>query len=227
MAVGALVPDSLTPPGTGLGRGDGPEAIFVRYRAGTDVAAANARLARVAPSIQSTSPAVDPGADGPPTVVATQRPAEIVNYRSMGATPALMALVLTAAATSALGLTLIASVRALRRDFAILQALGFTRRQIGASVAWQSTFTVAVGALSGLPLGSGGGALIGLPLGIVVGTWLWDAFARHISVPAHATVSMTLALLVVIGAVLLANIVAVGPRLIATRTRPVLLLRAE
>jgi hypothetical protein len=215
MAVGALVSDSLTPPGTGLGRGDGPEAIFLRYKPGTNVTAANARLARLTPQIQSTSPATDPSADGPPSVVATQRPAEIVNYRSMGTTPALMALLLTIAATSALALTLIASVRSLRRDFAILQSLGFTRRQIGASVAWQSTFTVALG------------ALIGIPLGIIAGTWLWTAFAHHINVPAQPTVSIALVLLVVAGALLLANVIAVGPRLIAAKTQPALLLQAE
>jgi ABC-type lipoprotein release transport system permease subunit len=179
------------------------------------VAAANARLARLAPQIQSTNPATDPDADGPPTVVATQRPAEIVNYRSMGTTPALMALLLTIAATSALALTLIASVRSLRRDFAILQSLGFTRRQIGAAVAWQSTFTVALG------------VLIGVPVGIVAGRWLWDTFAHHINVPAEPTISVALILVVVAAALLLANIIAVVPRLIAAKTQTLSLLRAE
>ncbi len=215
MAVGALVPGSLTPPGTGLGRGDGPEAIFVRYRAGTNLVTADRELARIAPKIQSTNPATDPDADGPPVVVSIERPAEIVNYRSMGTTPALMAIVLAVAATAALALTLLASVRTLHRDFAVLQSLGFTRGQIGAAVAWQSTFTVAAG------------TFIGIPLGIICGRWLWDAFARHVNVPAKPTVSVPLVVIAAIASLALANVIALVPRLIATRTRASTLLRSE
>ena len=64
-------------------------------------------------------------------------PAEIVNYRSMGTTPAFLGGGLAAGAVVALGLTLIASVRRRRRDLALLKTLGFTRRQLAAAVAWQ------------------------------------------------------------------------------------------
>ncbi len=50
-------------------------------------------------------------------VVTVLRPAEIVNYRSMGTTPAILGVGLTAGAVVALGLTLLASVRR-RRDLA-------------------------------------------------------------------------------------------------------------
>jgi len=48
-------------------------------------------------------------------------PAEIVNYRSTGTTPTLLAVGLAAGAVTALGLTLAASVRRRRRDLALLK----------------------------------------------------------------------------------------------------------
>ena len=53
------------------------------------------------------------------TVVSFQRPAEIVNYRSMGSTPAVLGIGLAAGAVTALSLTLVASVRRRRRDLAL------------------------------------------------------------------------------------------------------------
>jgi hypothetical protein len=44
-------------------------------------------------------------------------------------------------------------MRRRRRDLALLKALGFTRRQISATIAWQATSTVAVGLLIGVPVG--------------------------------------------------------------------------
>ena len=65
-------------------------------------------------------------------MLSVQRPAEIVNYRSMGATPAILGAALAVGAISALVLTLTSSVRRRRRDLALLKALGFTRRQLAA-----------------------------------------------------------------------------------------------
>ena len=54
-------------------------------------------------------------------LLAAQRPAEIVNYKSMGAMPAVLAGGLAAGAVAALGFTLNASIRRRRRDFALLK----------------------------------------------------------------------------------------------------------
>jgi ABC-type lipoprotein release transport system permease subunit len=144
-----------------------------------------------------------------------QRPAEIVNYRSMGAMPVILAGGLAAGAVAALGLTLVASVRRRRRDFALLKTLGFTRRQIAAAVAWQSTVIAAAG------------LVIGVPLGIAAGRWLWLLFARQLSAvpdPVIPAVSIALAAL---AAVILANLVAAIPGRSAARTRAALVLRSE
>jgi len=144
-----------------------------------------------------------------------QRPAEIVNYRSMGAMPAILAGGLAAGATAALGLTLVASVRRRRRDFALLKTLGFTRGQLAAAVAWQST-TIAVVGLA-----------VGIPLGIAAGRWLWLLFAHELSAvpePTVPVVSVTLAGLI---ALVAANLVAAFPGRRAARTPTADILRAE
>jgi ABC-type lipoprotein release transport system permease subunit len=147
--------------------------------------------------------------------VAVQRPAEIINYRSMGTTPALLGTALAAGAVIALGLTLVSSVRRRRRDLALLKALGFTRRQVAAAVAWQSTIAVAIG------------TVVGIPLGIALGRSLWTLFAHEIHVVSVPTVSVV-SLLVIAGcAFVLANIVAYLPGRAAAATPAALLLRAE
>jgi len=210
MGTGLLVDDALLPahfyqPGPG-GAPPGPNAVLVRLQ-NRSVAAERSLEAIAA----ATSTAQDAGV----TVVPVLRPAEIVNYRSMGDVPVFLGSGLAAGAVVALGLTLVASVRRRRRDLALLKALGFTARQLGEVVAWQSTVAVAAG------------TIIGAPLGIVVGRLLWDAFAHEISaVPAPDVPAVTIALICA-GALVLANVVATLPGRSAARTSTGLLLRAE
>jgi ABC-type lipoprotein release transport system permease subunit len=152
---------------------------------------------------------------GGASVVSVQRPAEIVNYKSMGSTPAVLGGALAVAAVSALALTLIASVRRRRRDLALLKTLGFTRRQLAAAVAWQSTIAVGVG------------ILFGIPIGTVTGRSLWDLFAHELHVVADPSVPALTILFVAIGALVLANVVAAVPGRQAARTPAALALQAE
>ena len=149
------------------------------------------------------------------SVVGVQRPAEIVNYRTIGDTPALLAAALAVGAIVALGLTLTASVRRRRRDLALLKTLGFTQRQLAATVACQSSVAAVIG------------IVVGLPLGIAVGRWLWTLFARQIYAVPHPTVPVLSVLLVAVGALVFANVVAALPGLSAARTSTAALLRAE
>jgi hypothetical protein len=211
MGTGALVSELLIPavirrPTTGP---VGPNAIFVRLRAGLNPSKALLSLHRVESALDS-----DPNA-APVSLLSAQRPADIVNYRSMGRTPALLGGALAAGAVVALGLTLIASVRRRRRDLALLKTLGFTGRQLAAVVAWQSSIAVFIG------------TVVGIPAGIAIGRVLWDTFAHEIdAVPAPASPGISI-VLIGIGALLLANVVAAVPGRIASRTPTALVLRTE
>jgi ABC-type lipoprotein release transport system permease subunit len=144
-----------------------------------------------------------------------QRPAEIIAYRNLGATPDLLGGALAAGAVIALGLTLAASVRRRRRDLALLKTLGFTNTQLAATIAWQST--VAVGT----------GTVAGVPLGIALGRWLWELFARAIDAVPDPSIPVLSVVLVAVGALVLANLVAAVPGRTAARTPANLALRTE
>jgi hypothetical protein len=207
MGTGALLSYKLIPT---LGRNrldvplTGPNAILVRLRAGASAGSLN----RIANTMSNT-------ADEGVNVESVQRPAEIINYRSLGTTPALLGLALAVGAVFAFGLTLVSSVRRRRHEMALLKTLGFTRRQLASVIAWQSNVAVAVG------------AVVGVPIGIVFGRWLWDLFARSIDVVPVPNVPVTSIVLTAVGALALANLVAAVPGLIAARTKTASLLRAE
>ncbi len=196
-----------------------------RNQQGSPVAGPMAALISVAPGVSHTTAqrsldhitaTLNRSPDGPVGgVVSALRPAEIANYRTVGATPALLAGVLALGAIGALGLTLMASVRQRRRQFALLKALGFTQRQLAASVAWQSSVAAVVGVLAGVPIG------------IALGRWLWTLFADGISAVPHPTVPIPAVAAVALGTVVFANLVSLIPGRIASRTRTSLLLRAE
>jgi ABC-type lipoprotein release transport system permease subunit len=82
-------------------------------------------------------------------------------------------------------------------------------------VAWQSTVAVAIG------------VVVGVPVGVAFGRWLWDLFAHDIDVVPASTVPTLSIVLVAIGALVLANLVAAIPGFIAARTKTASLLRAE
>jgi hypothetical protein len=185
-------------------RADKPDEVLVTLRPGADVAAEQERFQNLLVPIRNGG-----------SVSGVQRPAEITDYRSMGLAPLILAGALAAGAVVSLWLTLAASVRRRRADLALLKTLGFTRRQLAATVAWQSTVTVAAG------------ALVGVPLGIALGRYLWDLFAGQISVVPQPSVPMLTVTLVILGALVAANLVAAVPGRSAARIPAAALLRAE
>jgi hypothetical protein len=221
MGTGALVPLGVQPRSftQAISSKDpnlnGPDEIFVRLRAGVSASAGKRNLERIAHAA-NVAFAKDPQAIGNDvTVLGVQRPAQIVDYRSIGATPELLATGLAAGAVIALALTLIASVRRRRRDLAIMKTLGFTKRMLAAAVAWQATIDGLIG------------AVIGIPLGIVFGRELWTFFARDINAVPQPTVPVSALVLVGFGTLLVAAIAALWPGRSAAATPPGLVLRSE
>ncbi len=211
LGTGAIVPFQLLPASV-RNQFDvspaGPNAIFVRLKAGANARTAKRSLDHIAAQVSTPT-------NYSSAVFGVQRPAEIVNYRSMGSTPFVLGLGLTAGAVSALGLTLVASVRRRRRSMAVLRTLGFTGRQLAFSLAWQSSVSVVVG------------LVLGVPLGILLGHWLWVLFADEIFVVPSVTVAILPLVVIAASALVLANVVAAIPGRIAARTPSVLLRSSE
>jgi hypothetical protein len=143
------------------------------------------------------------------------RPAPVRNLARVDAIPPALAGFLAVLAAAAVGHTLVTSVGRRRRDLAVLGAMGFVRRQVAATVAWQSATLVAVG------------LVVGLPVGVAVGRAAWSSVSRGLGVvdaPAVPVLGLSLA---VVGAFALAGLLAVVPGRRASRLRPAVVLRSE
>jgi hypothetical protein len=221
MGTGAIVPLGIQPPAMtkAMMNSDpnlnGPELAFIRMRSGISTSAARANMAGII-AVANKEFTSDPNATGNGvTQLGVQRPAQIVNYRSVGSTPVVLAVGLALGAVVALALTLVASVRRRRRDLALLKTLGFTRRQLTAAITWQAMVDAVVG------------IIVGIPLGVVAGRELWTLFARNINAVPDATVPVTSVVLIGVGTLVFTALVAVLPGLSAARTSTALVLRAE
>jgi hypothetical protein len=211
---GAVLPASVLPQDVlASGIGDralqGPNTILVRFRPSVDHAAAIRRLERIGDPL-SRIRSVE-GIEALPV----QRPAEIVNYRTMGTTPLVLAGMLAAGTVVALALTLAASARRRSRDLALLKTLGFVRRQVVAVVIWQASVPVAIG------------TVVGVPLGIATGRFLWARFASELYVVPQPAISIVTVTVVAISALALAILTAIVPGWRAARTSVATVLRAE
>ena len=175
----------------------GPNAILVRTRGGFSSQALR--------SLRSIGNKLDIEANGG-SVLSVQRPAQILNYGSLGTIPTLLGAALAVGASVALGLTLVTSVRRRRRDLAVLKTLGFTGRQLAAAVGVQACVAAVIG------------CAVGIPAGIALGRVLWNLFAREISAVPLPTVPMTAVVTIGLVAVALAVLVAMVPGRIAART---------
>jgi hypothetical protein len=223
MGTGALLADQALPSefSNALNGGSDPaltgsNMALVRFKPDAPPGAALASLRRIARVSNQAFANAPGGAAGNALVVqGVQRPAEIVNYKTIGITPTLLVSGLALGAIAALALTLLASVRQRRRDLALLKTIGFVRRQLAAALAWQATVAAAVG------------IVVGVPLGVIAGRWLWTLFAEQIYAVPYPTVPVLSLVLVGVGTLVLANVIAAVPARTAARTPTAFLLRSE
>ena len=130
MGTGAVLAYQLIPPADRnlFASTPGPNAILVRTKGGENPQALR--------SLEAIGTKLDIVGNGG-SVLPVQRPAQILEYSSLGSTPVYLGLALAAGAAAALAVTLVTSVRRRRRELAVLKTLGFTGGQLAASVAIQ------------------------------------------------------------------------------------------
>jgi hypothetical protein len=142
-------------------------------------------------------------------------PPRIVNIRSIGGLPWLMAGFLAAVALVAVGHALALSVRGRRHDLAVLRALGAAPRQVATAVLSQASITVVTG------------SLVGLPIGVAIGRVSWTLVANGLGVLDRPVLAWAVLGAASIGLLAGGNLLATGPAVVASRLRPAAILRSE
>jgi ABC-type antimicrobial peptide transport system permease subunit len=139
----------------------------------------------------------------------------VIDLSSVRQLPVILAGLIGLLGVGTIGHTLITSVRRRRRDLALLKTMGFVRRQVGATVAWQATSFVLFALVSGVPLG------------MAAGRWGWHAVASGINSSSPVVMPAVSLALIVPTALVAANLLAAGPGWVAARVAPAVVLREE
>jgi hypothetical protein len=142
-------------------------------------------------------------------------PTNLVNFGEAVNFPLILGVVLVLFGAATLVHVLVVSVARRRRELGLLKALGFVRHQAAAAVCWQATTVAVVG------------IVIGVPLGVTVGHLVWSAFATNFGVVPDPVVPAWGIAVLAVGALVVANVLAIGPALVSARQRPSPLLRSE
>ena len=107
------------------------------------------------------------------------------------------------------------AVRQRRRDLAVLRTIGFVRRNVRATVAYQATILGIVG------------LLVGVPIGIVVGRAVWSAVADGVGVATEIDAPVLALGVTALGALLVVNVIGGLGATAAIREQPATVLASE
>ena len=114
-----------------------------------------------------------------------------------------------------LAYVLVSAVRARRRDLAVLRTLGMRDRDIRAAIRWQArTYLLAA-------------SFIAAPIGVIIGRFAWRLYAERLGVVPEPTIPLLTLVLVGLGAIVVATIIAVPIARRATRLAPGPALQSE
>lgn len=148
-------------------------------------------------------------------LVNRQQSATVGNVSRISSLPLVLAVIVGLLGAATLAHALTTTIRRRRHDLAILKTLGFVRRQVQGTVAWQCT-TLILTALA-----------IGVPLGIMGGRWGWRLFATQLQVVPLPVTSWLVAFGIVGGTIALGNLIALAPGRAAARTPAAVVLHVE
>ncbi len=142
-------------------------------------------------------------------------PTNLVNFGQAVNFPVILGSVLIVFGVATLLHVLVVSVTRRRHEVGLLKSLGFLRRQVTFTVLWQTTTVALIGLVAGIPLG------------VAIGRLVWRAFADYLGVVPVPVVTLREIGAIALGTLLVANLLAAGPAIVAARIRPARLLRAE
>jgi ABC-type antimicrobial peptide transport system permease subunit len=142
-------------------------------------------------------------------------PAEVSRLQQVDDLPLILGGLLALLATVAVGHAVVLGIRRRRRELAVLRTIGFERRDVRASIAYQSTILTVLG------------MLVGIPLGVVTGRLIWRAVADGLGVAARFDLSLPDVAVVAVGAVVVANAIGALAASASLRDRPAVTLAAE
>jgi putative ABC transport system permease protein len=140
-------------------------------------------------------------------------PTSLINFGEAVNFPLIFGAILAVFGAATLLHLLVVSVSQRRREVGLLKVVGFVNGQVASTVAWQATTLAVVG------------IVVGVPTGVVVGGSIWRAFANNLGAVPVSVVPVWLIALLVAGVLVVANLIAVAPALVATRSKPRDLLR--
>ncbi|MGD0312906.1 MAG: ABC transporter permease [Acidimicrobiales bacterium] len=142
-------------------------------------------------------------------------PTSLVNFGEAVNFPLIFGGILALFGAATLIHLLLVSVSRRRRETGLLKVLGFVNGQVVSAVGWQSTTVALVG------------IVIGIPLGVIAGKATWTLFASQLGAVPVSVVPIWLVGALAVGVLVSANLLALGPALVATGFKPAPLLRAQ
>jgi ABC-type antimicrobial peptide transport system permease subunit len=110
---------------------------------------------------------------------------------------------------------LVVSVARRRQEIGLLKVLGFVKGQVASVVSWQATTLALIG------------IVIGIPVGLVIGQATWRAFASNLGAVPVSVAPIWLIAALITGVLVVANLIAAGPALVAAHSKVGDLLRIQ
>ena len=142
-------------------------------------------------------------------------PSEIEDLQQVDHLPTILGGLLALLAVASVAHVVAVAVRQRRRDLAVLRTIGFVRRNVRATVAYQATILGIVG------------LLVGVPIGIVVGRAVWSAVADGVGVATEIDAPVLALGVTALGALLVVNVIGGLGATAAIREQPATVLASE